>query len=302
MRGHKKNFIFVNVLAVVVVVLLLLPGDKKVKSPAAMLAAMALMECIYLYQCLKKKNVVVASDIMTVVWVFLGVWEMTVSKLDLMHPVLVPAPENVFHVFRSEYVTLLSGVWSSMRLLFASVAIGLGMGLVLGVVVGWQQRLRNMLYPIASVLAPIPSVVFAPYLIAIMPTFRSASALVILLGIFWPTFLNMILRVQSMDSEIVDSARALHVTGKDMIFHILLPYLFPGIIERLKMTLTTSVTLLTFAEMMGATSGMGYFITNYNHYGNYTNVVAGIIVVGIVVTILNYLVGVAQGRLIRWRI
>ena len=52
--------------------------------------------------------------------------------------------------------------------------------------------------------------------------------------------------------------------------------------------------------MMGATKGMGYYIINYNNYANYTNVVAGIMLVGVVVTILNWLVNVIQTKAIVW--
>jgi NitT/TauT family transport system permease protein len=56
-----------------------------------------------------------------------------------------------------------------------------------------------------------------------------------------------------------------------------------------------------FAEMMGATSGLGYYIVNYNTYGNYTNVIACIIVIGIIVTILNWLTTLMQKKLIKWQ-
>lgn len=68
----------------------------------------------------------------------------------------------------------------------------------------------------------------------------------------------------------------------------------------MKVSFTTGIMLLTFAEMMGATSGMGYYIVNYNTYGNYTKVVAGIIVVGTVVTVLNKCIDVLQKKLIVW--
>ena len=68
----------------------------------------------------------------------------------------------------------------------------------------------------------------------------------------------------------------------------------------MKVTFTTGIMLLTFAEMMGATSGMGYYIVNYNTYGNYTKVVARIIVVGTVVTVLNKCIDVLQKKLIVW--
>ena len=107
-----------------------------------------------------------------------------------------------------------------------------------------------------------------------MPSFRSASALIIFLGIFFPTFLNMIIRVGSIEKELLDSAKAMALTNWQMVTQILLPYVFPSVISGLKVTLTTSIMLLIFAEMMGATSGMGYYIINYTHYANYTNAVS----------------------------
>ena len=75
----------------------------------------------------------------------------------------------------------------------------------------------------------------------------------------------------------------------------------PGIIKGLKVTVTTAVMMLTFAEMMGSTVGMGYYIVNYNTYGNYTKVVAGIIVVGLTVTLLGAAVTWLQKRTIKWQ-
>jgi NitT/TauT family transport system permease protein len=133
-----------------------------------------------------------------------------------------------------------------------------------------------------------------------MPTFRSASAVVLILGIFWPTFLGMIVRIDGMDKGIMDSARAMNLSNASMILEILFPYAFAGVVGSPKVTFTTGIMLLTFAEMMGATSGMGYYIVNYNTYGNYTKVVAGIIVVGTVVTVLNKCIDVLQKKLIVW--
>ena len=183
--------------------------------------------------------------------------------------------------------------------MLVGVLFGIGFGVGLGLPVGWIPAC-GIFYPIANVLTPIPPVVFAPYLIALMPTFRSASAVVIILTIFWPTFLSIIIRVNSIEPRILDSARVLNVSNRTMIRKILLPYVIPSVISGLKVTITTSVMMLTFAEMMGATSGMGFYIINYTHYANYTNVVAGIILVGIVVTVLNWLVNIIQIKTIKW--
>ena len=84
-----------------------------------------------------------------------------------------------------------------------------------------------------------------------------------------------------------------------MVGKILLPYVLPGLVSGLKVSLATSIMMLTFAEMMGATSGVGYFIINYTHYGNYTNVVAGIILVALWVTVLNKLVTLLEKKLVK---
>ena len=46
--------------------------------------------------------------------------------------------------------------------------------------------------------------------------------------------------------------------------------------------------------------GLGYFVINYTNYANYTNVVAGIIMVGIVVTILDGLVSLLVNKTVKW--
>ena len=133
-----------------------------------------------------------------------------------------------------------------------------------------------------------------------MPTFRSASVVVIF-GNILPTFLSIIIRVNSIEPHILDSAKVLNVNNKTMIRKILLPYVIPSVISGLKVTMITSVMLLTFAEMMGATRGMVFYIINYTHYANYTNVVAGIILVGIVVTLLNWFINIIQNKAIKWQ-
>ena len=52
---------------------------------------------------------------------------------------------------------------------------------------------------------------------------------------------------------------------------------------------------------MGATSGLGYFIKNFADYANYTNVLAGIILVGMVVNVLSFIPAMLERHVIRWK-
>ena len=289
-----------HVLLAALVALVLLPGAKSVPGPAPLLGGIAVMELLYLAALKRGRGKPACSWIVIIVWAFMLLWELFTTQLNLLHPVLMPAPEAVFNVFATLYPELLTNVWSSLTLLLMGAATAIAAGVLLGALVGWLPELRDVFAPIARVLAPIPSVVFAPYLVALMPTFRLASAMVIFLGLFWPTFLNTILRVVSMDRRIVDSARMLGLSSFEMVRQVVLPYLVPGIVGGLNGQLTSAIMMLTFAEMLGAKSGMGYFIINYTYFANYVNVVAGIIVVGIVVTLLNALINLAKRKLVKW--
>lgn len=300
-----KYSVIAHLFLLALIILMLVPGAKKTQPISAMLAGLAVIEVLYILQCRRwhkrGESFRVPSCIVSIVWTVLIIWEILVTKLNCMHPVLYPAPENVFYVYQTQYATILLNILSSMELLAVSIFIGVFLGVVLGVTVGWIPVLSDVFYPIANVLAPIPSVVYAPYIIAVMPSFRSASAMVIVIGIFFPMFLNMVNRVKSIDSQIIDSALMLNVSNRTMITEILLPYVMPSVIMGMKVTLTTSFMLLIFAEMMGATKGLGYYIVNYNSYGNYTNVIACIIVVGLLVTVLNRLIDLLQEKAIKWK-
>lgn len=271
-----------------------------VKSPWSMLVFLLLAESLFLRAFFKNKRPG-ACDIMIFVWLLLIVWELCTSVLNTAHPVLLPCPENVFDVFRSQGKELALNVLYSMKLLLTGFGTGMVLAVGLGLIAGWWPRLRDFSSPIANVMAPIPAVVFSPYLVAVMPSFRSASALVIVLGVFWPNFLGTINRVRGIEPRILDSARMLNLSDRAMILHVLLPYVLPGIVSGLKVSATTSLLMLNFAELMGATHGMGYYVQNSITYANYTQAVAGIFCIGVVVTLLNGLITQIQKRALKWR-
>lgn len=301
------RFLFTQMLLLVLVAIIVAVPNAKVLTVTyyPLLVALAVIDLIYLALLVSRAKRGIEStgpnDIIVFVWVLIIIWEVASTKLAVTPNVIVPTPEEVFNVFYTSYDTLIKNVISSTTLLMVGFVGGIFAGVVLGIICGWIPRLREMFYPIANVMAPIPPTVFAPYLVVLMPSFRAASACIILLGVFWPQFLNMILRVSSLDPELLDNARALGVKNMTMITKIILPYVMPGVLQGLRVSLTTAFLMLTFAEMIGATAGIGFYITNSNIYANYAAVIAGIIVCGVVVTILSVITAWVQRRFTVWR-
>ena len=86
-----------------------------------------------------------------------------------------------------------------------------------------------------------------------------------------------------------------------MLTRILLPGAMPHIVSGGAISLVLAFILLTAAEMIGATSGLGWYVKYFSDFADYPRVVAGIIVIGTVVLALTTLYYRYTGYLLRWR-
>ena len=297
MRKYILNYANVLFLAAVAVALFFTP-TRQIESPAAYIVVLCLTQALYLTAYIRtgKKS---ARDIAGIVFAILIIWDIC-ARRGMGNTVLIPPAENVFNVFITERSLMLEGVWSSMKLLFFGVGAALILGVGLGLVVGWIPRVRETVLPIANVISPIPPLVYTPYVVAAMPTFKAASVFVIFMAVFWPTFQNMVTRVGSIDRKIIQSAQVMNVSTPAMIFRVILPYCKPGILTSLNASMRAALLCLTGAELLGATSGLGYFVKKFSDFANYTKVLAGIILMGVVVTLLSMLLKFIQKKTVKW--
>ena len=286
-----------HLLFLVLVFLILQPSVEGTKSYTAFLIIVIAVEAALLANRKKKA----AIDIGIIVFAALILWEYITAKVGVKDAMLYPAPENVFNIFVTDYEKILEGVGSSLRLRGLAFALALFFGVGLGLIVGLSDRLSSTVMPIVRVISPIPPIIYSPYAVALLPSFRAASIFVITMTIFWSIFMNMVLSVRQIDRKIMDSARTLNLNQSSMILHVLLPYSLPGIINSVSVSVSTSFLVLTAAEMIGATSGLGWYIKYNADFANFTKVIAGIFVIGVVVTVLNALISLVKRLLIRWR-
>lgn len=297
----KKLFSLPNLFFLVLLICMLTPGRRNVDSPVVFALVVIIIELCYLVYLARNDFYRTGKNIASILFGFFVIWEVATTKINIVNEVLFPSPENVFYVFISQGPLIMRGIITSLTLLGIGFAIAMILGIALGLIVGWVPVLREAIFPIAKVISPIPPVVYTPYVIALLPTFSSASIFVIFLGIFWPTFMNMINSVGSIDKVIIDSARAMNVSTSTMLFKVILPYTLPGIMNGLSVSVSFSFMILTAAEMIGATAGLGFFVQKYSAYSDYTKVLTGIIVIGIVVTAINRLIELLKKKIVKWK-
>ena len=296
MKKIVKN-ILPHILFLILTILIFSPSVEGTEKPFYFYAVCIFIEIMLL---LYRKRAA-APYIVSIVYLFFIIWEFSCSIYGAKNMVLFPPPENVFAVWPDNYEKILQGVLSSLGLLGEAFGLALFFGVLLGFIVGLSDQLTSIIMPIVKVISPIPPLIYSPYAVALLPSFHAAAVFIVAITIFWSLFMSVVLSIRQIDSHIMDSARTLNFSKPSLIVHVLLPYSLPGIFNNLTVSLSTSFLVLTAAEMIGASSGLGWYIKYHSDFANYAKVIFGIVIIGVVVTLLNKGILTLRKICIRWR-
>jgi NitT/TauT family transport system permease protein len=242
-----------------------------------------------------------SGDALLIVYIFLFLWELMTAKLNILDSFLYPSPGVVVKMFIDEIPVLMDGLFSSLRLLLCGYLLAVAVAVPSGLYFGYKRRLKLASKSFAKVLGPIPPLVYIPYAIAVLPTFRAASVFIIFIGAFWPIFINSMNGVSDIDKKVMDTAKTLKLSDRQMIFLIILPGSISSIMSGANIGLSFSFILLTSAEMIGGTSGMGWYVKYFSDFANYPKVIIGIVFIGIIVTLITFFFDALERYLLRWR-
>lgn len=303
---QKRVLNVANILFVLIWVASLLPSryaDEMrtgLKDFKAFGAVLIIIETIFIISNGSEKRNRAQRDIVGFVYAFLFIWEVGVSRLNLLPFAFIPAPENVFYVFIEDYINILEGFRSSMILIILGVFLALFFAVILGTLVGWVPRLTNAIFPVVKAISTVPPLIYTSYIVLIMPTFFMASLTVVFLSVFWGSFMGSINNTAFVEKKVINSAKVLNMKTLPMLFKIIIPFNLPRIINNLPINLATALMTLTAAEMIGASSGMGYYVRVALTYANYTKAIAGIIFIGLVVSLLNIIIEIIKKKFVTW--
>jgi NitT/TauT family transport system permease protein len=241
------------------------------------------------------------ADIIAFVYIFLILWTLFTAKFNVLKASFFPPPGTVFEQALRDGLVILGNIKTSLGIVIQGYFMALVIAIPLGLFLGWNIRSGNAAVYISKFLGSIPPVVYIPYGIALLPAFRSVSVMVIFLASFWPALAGTMSGVMNVERRIIDSAKSLNVSKLSMLFQIILPASLPQIFIGCNQGLSVSFILLTSAEMIGGRSGLGYYVKNFSDFGDYTRIIGGVIVIGIVVSVITFFFNKIQSRLMRWR-
>jgi len=305
MTLRERYLRITNLLFVILLAVQFLP-DKVSKDPKTayvIFFAVGVEVIVLLISALikKPKDLNLFLDIIGFLFGFLILWTLFTAKFNLLKESLFPAPGRVFAQFIEDWRKILTNIRSSLGIIFQGFLLASAIAIPFGLFIGWSVRIGSAGTYISKFFSSIPPIVYIPYGIALLPTFRSVSVFVIFLATFWPVLASTMSGVMHVDKKIIDSAKVLNVGRFTMLFSVILPAALPQIFIGLNQGLTVSFILLTSAEMIGARDGLGYYVKQYSDFGDYTRTIVGILVIGIVVIAISFLFNKLQRYLLRWK-
>ena len=195
---------------------------------------------------------------------------------------------------------LLRDTLGSMYRVVAGFAIGAGLALPLGLLMGSSRSMYAWLNPLMQVLRPIPPIAYIPLAILWFGLGNAPALFLIALGAFFPVLMNTIAGVRHVDGIYIRAARNLGVNRRTMFLRVMLPAAVPYILTGMRIGIGTAFIVVIVSEMIAVNNGLGFRILEAREYFWSDKIIAGMISIGMLGLAIDIGMNKLNNHLLRW--
>lgn len=185
---------------------------------------------------------------------------------------------------------------STMRILFSGVSVAAVFGIFVAIACSYDWRILSTVSPIVGMLRNIPSITLFPILLVIYGVGDASRVFVIFWTAFPPILLSSIRGMSSVDDGLIEAARALGMTKAQAMMYVQIPLSMPQIVNGIRIGTGSGFVAIVVAEMLGATSGIGYMVLWTTNSFRYPETYVYILLIGIMGTAVNSIMEAAESR------
>lgn len=172
--------------------------------------------------------------------------------------------------------------------------------LPLGIAMGAYKPVEAFVEPFVSFARYLPASAFIPLLILWAGIGETQKLLVIFIGSVFQLILMIAVAVGGIRRDLVDAAYTLGASDSSVVRRVLLPNAAPEIAEIFRLVLGWAWTYVIVAELIGSSSGIGHMITDSQALLNTGQIIFGIIVIGLIGLVSDFLFKAVNQRLFPW--
>ncbi|PPF61291.1 nitrate ABC transporter permease [Clavibacter michiganensis] len=229
-----------------------------------------------------------------------GLWAV-VTATGAVPAHLLPAPLDVVRagVQLAEQGILGQYVAISLQRVLLGFALGATVGLVLGAVVGLSRIGRLLLAPTAGAFRTVPSLAWVPLLLLWMGINEDSKVTLVAIGAMFPVYTTVAGALRHVDPHLVEAGRAFGLTRIPLLVTVQLPAVLPAVVSGLRLALAQSWLFLVAAELLAASMGLGYLLTESSSNGRVDRVLLAIVLLAVLGAITDAVVGLVERVLVR---
>lgn len=260
----------------------------------------------------RSERVSVATSQISIIAVFLASWQYLPQidalsdRYHLLNPFFISSPSRVFMAL----VDLLTGrggspfiwhfVWPTVSASLLGTAIGMVSGGALGLSLSNSVYLSKVVNPFVLAANAIPRIALIPIVILIVgPTFK-ASVLICVLVVLFVAFFNAFEGGRSMEPHLLENAKVLGATKRQVMLHVRLPYVIAWTLAVLPLATTFGIITVVTAEIFTGHPGLGQLLYTASITGDSSSTFAIVVVLSAVGLAVVGVANMTKGRVLHW--
>jgi len=196
-----------------------------------------------------------------------------------------------FYVENADDKGIFWQILASLERVFGGFALAIIVGVPLGLFIGMSKSAHYAFDPYIQIFKPVSPLAWLPLLLFIFQDINMTAISTIFITSIWPIIINTALGVRSVSEDYLNVAKVLQFNAIEKVTQIILPVAVPFIFTGMRLSLGIAWLVIVAAEMLTGGIGIGFWI--WDEYNNlaYTNIIIGILLVGIVGFILDLIMG-----------
>ncbi len=232
---------------------------------------------------------------------FLVVWEL-LPQLKLVKPLFTSSPSRIIEAAGWLFAR---GFWYDIFISASEFVIGFGLavivGIPLGIVLGWNQRLNAMFDPFISALYATPRVALLPLIILWLGIGMKSIIAVVFLGAVFPILVNTISGVKNIEETLLLCARSFCASTHQILSTIAIPSSVPMIIAGMRLAVGRGLVGVVVGELIASRAGVGHMMSLAGSTFQTDKLFVGVVLLALSGFFLNELLKKLEAKFEGWR-
>jgi len=232
---------------------------------------------------------------------FFGLWELGVRLFGVPNYIL-PAPSEIALELASDPMWYARHSAYTIGACLMGFFLALVIGILASIGIVYSRVLENTLYTLLVSLNSIPKIALAPLFIIWMGTGTSSKVAISMLIALFAIVIDTVLGLRSVDPDVLDLTKSMRASPLQVLWKVRFPTALPAMFAGMKVAISLALVGAIAGEFVASQVGLGYAILTAQGMFQTTRVFAAIVLLGVLGTILFYLVNLAERFAVPWHV